>query len=130
MCSWHRPCLPAPCSLLLLTLMPVQRLLHFAQGVIEEVREDNVIRSVREDSESSCVGEIAFFMGIAQPRTFQVRRTFRPYIPGFHPLLVLNAILVVPWAAVSASTPWHGSAQHCGVLCRSGHHFGGCLSEF
>ena len=42
------------------------------QGVIEEVREDNVIRSVREDSESSCVGEIAFFMGIAQPRTFQV----------------------------------------------------------
>lgn len=45
---------------------------HHLQGVIEEVREDNVIRSVREDSESSCVGEIAFFMGIAQPRTFQV----------------------------------------------------------
>lgn len=42
------------------------------QGVIAEVREDNVIRSVREDSDSSCVGEIAFFMGIAQPRTFQV----------------------------------------------------------
>lgn len=42
------------------------------QGVIAEVREDNIIRSVREDSESSCVGEIAFFMGIAQPRTFQV----------------------------------------------------------
>lgn len=49
--------------------LPVQTHL---QGVIEEVREDNVIRSVREDSESSCVGEIAFFMGIAQPRTFQV----------------------------------------------------------
>ena len=47
---------------------------HHLQGVIEEVREDNVIRSVREDSESSCVGEIAFFMGIAQPRTFQVRQ--------------------------------------------------------
>ena len=46
------------------------------QGVIAEVREDSVIRSVREDSESSCVGEIAFFMGIAQPRTFQV--TFHP----------------------------------------------------
>lgn len=44
------------------------------QGVIAELREDNVIRSVREDSESSCVGEIAFFMGIAQPRTFQVLR--------------------------------------------------------
>lgn len=44
----------------------------YIQGVIAELREDNVIRSVREDSESSCVGEIAFFMGIAQPRTFQV----------------------------------------------------------
>ena len=54
---------------------------HHLQGVIEEVREDNVIRSVREDSESSCVGEIAFFMGIAQPRTFQVR--VNPYASWF-----------------------------------------------
>ena len=68
---------PLPAAKLLLTLMRVEGiadcLLHSLQGVIEEVREDNVIRSVREDSESSCVGEIAFFMAIAQPRTFQVR---------------------------------------------------------
>ena len=57
------------------------------QGVISEVREEQVIRSVREDSESSCVGEIAFFMGIAQPRTFQVCAQ-----PGFMNLSITSAV--------------------------------------
>ena len=43
------------------------------QGVIEEIRDDTVIRSIRSDSDNTVVGEIAFFMGIAQPRQFLVR---------------------------------------------------------
>lgn len=66
--------------------MPSGHLCSFClQGVIEEVREDNVIRSVREDSESSCVGEIAFFMGIAQPRTFQVSWALQQRLNNSHP---------------------------------------------
>lgn len=48
----------------------------FVQGVIEEMRDGNVVRSVRFDSElPNVVCEIPFFMGVSQPRTFQARKT-------------------------------------------------------
>ncbi|KAK9811376.1 hypothetical protein WJX72_002779 [[Myrmecia] bisecta] len=47
-----------------------------AQGVVEEIRDGAVIRSMRHDSEhSNAVGDVAFFMGIPQPRAFQARTT-------------------------------------------------------
>ncbi len=46
------------------------------QGVLEEMRDGNVMRSVRFDSElPNVVCEIPFFVGISQPRTFQARKT-------------------------------------------------------
>ncbi len=45
-----------------------------AQGVLEETRDDAVIRTMRADSElPNVVGEMAFFLGIPQPRSWQVR---------------------------------------------------------
>ena len=46
------------------------------KGVLEEMRDGNVMRSVRFDSElPNVVCEIPFFMGVSQPRTFQARKT-------------------------------------------------------
>ncbi len=43
------------------------------QGVMEETREGVVIRTMRADSElPNVVGEVAFFLGIPQPRSWQV----------------------------------------------------------
>lgn len=47
--------------------------LELAQGVTEEMRDGAVTRTMRADSElPNVVGEVAFFLGIPQPRSWQV----------------------------------------------------------
>ena len=61
-----------PCCLACRSQYILSRYTACVQGVIEEIRDDTVIRSIRSDSDNTVVGEIAFFMGIAQPRQFLV----------------------------------------------------------
>lgn len=57
-----------------------------AQGVMEETREGAVIRTMRADSElPNVVGEVAFFLGIPQPRSWQVCTLTYPNLPYLNP---------------------------------------------
>ena len=55
---------------------------------MEEMRDSAVTRTMRADSElPNVVGEVAFFLGIPQPRSWQVL-----YLPGFRLLFNLQIL--------------------------------------